>query len=140
MRKTMSFALAMVMLAGCSQEVPHVAEPQAAPAAAATPSAPAPEPNRLDDAHFSVALGQVECAGVPVATATVKWDASGEGIDGVLIKVESPGNERKLWTEGGAIGEATTGPWVFGRTLFVVEAKGTGTVLAQHLVETIPCP
>jgi hypothetical protein len=135
-------ALLVLSACSCSQEVPSkpVAAPTAAAAQAADASTPVQRaPDKLDAQHLSVGLGEVDCSSAPVAVATLKWDAAALKVSGVSIFVESPGNEQKLWIDGGASGEATTGKWVFEHSRFIVQDKSSGEVLGTRVLDSIPC-
>jgi|JI8StandDraft_1071087.scaffolds.fasta_scaffold62262_2 hypothetical protein len=126
-------------VAGCSQEVPDVPAPVAAPVPAASAPAEAVAP-ALPSENVTVELSGVECGETPVAIATVAWDAGALAAGGVSIFVESPGNARKLWAEAGQKDRATTGKWVFQGTRFTLQDRVSGALLAQRSVDTIPCP
>lgn len=139
-------ALLLSLLAGCSQEVPHVA-PQPAPIVASATQAPA-----VAAADGGVATGQdvgtdlmsidfvdkPSCASGEAATVSVKWDVGPLGITSVAMFVESPANPKKLWMEAGGNGEGTTGKWVYDQTRFTLQEKASGKVLASRLLER-PC-
>lgn len=127
-------------LAGCSQEVPNVPAPAPVPApAASTATAAAPAADALPADKVSVALGDVDCTGTPVAVATMGWDAGALATGGVSVYVESPGNPRKLWVEARQKDTATTGKWVFEGTEFTLQDRVSGAVLARRAVTKIPC-
>ena len=147
--KCLLLPMLSLLLAACSQEVPTEAAAPApvasaspaavAPALAATPVA-APATAKLDSKGFSITVVEPDCSNGPVATAIANWDASSLKVAGVAIYVESPGNERKLWMEGGATGQASTGKWVFEKSRFTLQDKASGEVLATHVVDAITCP
>lgn len=125
----------IICLAGCSREVPYLPPPPPATASAAdaTPT--------VNDKVFSITLLDPVCAegAAPTATAVAKWDVGPLKATAITIHVESPGNEKKLWLEGGATGEEKTGAWVFEKSRFHLQDKDSGKVLAMRLVDAIPC-
>lgn len=145
--KSKLVAIALLLAtAGCGQEAPPAPSANPAPPAEAV-AAPAPAPvavpaaEPVGDAVLSVAPGSFRaCEATNGAiTATAKWDASSKGAAEVAIYVESPGNERKLWLNGGATGESTTGNWVFDQTIFTMVERGTEKPLSQVTVKAVPC-
>lgn len=144
------FCLALALAAtACSQEVPSLPTPAAAaPVAQAnlidptSCAASARESQAVDARVFSITLvGEPKCSGTdPVAaTAQAKWDVTSLQATDVSIYVSSPGNERKLWLDGKASGDATTGPWVFENSCFALQDKASGRLLAARLVGAIAC-
>ena len=146
-------ACAVLMFAtACSQEVPSKPPAPAvvAPAAAlaadtaiATLSAPGDSsavagPEQLRE--FSIELATPDCSSDPVAVATARWDVTARKVTDVAIFVESPGNEAKLWLEGAATGDATTGKWTFANSRFTLRNRVSGEVLATRVVGDLACP
>jgi len=142
--------LLLILLTGCSQEVPFATPaPGPAPAAAAaaagpancsSPAAAASSTQVAENTIFAVTLiDHPKCSENVAATAVAKWNVSSLHATSVSIFVISPANGKKLWLEGGASGEATTGQWVFKDTCFALENKDTGGVLASRRIESIPC-
>ncbi|WP_374349378.1 hypothetical protein [Thermomonas sp.] len=72
-------------------------------------------------------------------TSTAKWDVSAKKIAEVSIYVVDPKGEKKLWLNGGASGESTTGNWVFPDTKFVMVERGSEKPLAELTVKATPC-
>lgn len=135
----LSAVVALLCLVACSQEVPSAPSP--GPAQAAPVQAPVAEtPDRLGADKFVLVLEGADCSVSPVAAARVHWDAGTLAADGIAVYVESPGNPRKLWMEASAKGEGTTGNWVFPGSRFSLHDRSSGELLAQRIVETIPCP
>ena len=142
MKRLISLAL-MAMLSGCSQEVPNVPETSTpvATVAAAPVAGEGGNADKIPAGGMTVALGQADCSdGVPVAMASIEWDAGELAPAGIAIHVESPGNPRKLWLEGRAKGRESTGKWVFAGSRFTLFDKASGQQLAQRAVGDIPCP
>jgi hypothetical protein len=76
----------------------------------------------------------------PAAVADVRWDASRHaGVNTVLIYVGT-GSSEKLFAEGGATGDAKTGPWVRPGTVFTAKAKYSGNVLGTVTIAGPTCP
>jgi hypothetical protein len=152
MIRTVFCAAAIALAGGCSQEVPFAA-PAPAPAAPTVPTAPAAasltddcsaasqdaSESPGDDVFAITLVDKPVCSSAPAATAVAKWNVSAANVAAVSIYVNSPGNPRKLWVDGTATGEQTTGPWVFENTCFSLLNKDTGRVLATRLVGAIPC-
>jgi hypothetical protein len=134
--KFASITIVALCLAGCSQEVPNVPAPVAAP----TDAPVVAKTDALPADKVTVALSAADCSETPVAVATVGWDAGTLAAGGVAVFVESPGNPRKLWIEAGQKDQATTGKWIFEGTRFTLQDRESGEVLAQRSVNKIPCP
>ena len=115
----------------------------AAASTVATSIAPAvvTEPATLGDNIFSVTSPSFRsCDAVDGAiTVTAKWDVTTLGAPEVAIYVEGPDSSRKLWLNGGATGESTTGNWVFNHSRFDVMKRGTDEKLATLEVNLAPC-
>lgn len=150
MNKKTSYLLVLVLLTACSREVPvsaSASNPPPANGAVAQPdncSSPAPAKGGTGattaDGILAITLiDKPACAQGMAATATAKWDVSSLNVSAVSIYVSSPGNDQKLWVDGHATGQETTGKWVFENTCFVLQNKDTGSVLAARLISTIPC-
>ena len=136
----------LLLLAACGQEAPPApaaAPTQAAPAAATADAAmPAAAPAApVGDAVFSVTPGSFracEAANGAIA-ATAKWDVTSKNIKEVSIYVSAPHNERKLWLNGSAVGESTTGNWVFDQSRFEIVERGSEAPIASVVVTAVPC-
>lgn len=141
-------ALLLTGVVGCSQEAPP-APNAAAPAAAATPAtaaAPAAEAKQVQppigDATFSINPGSFRVCDAEngAITSTAKWDVTAKQVAEVSIYIVDPKGEKKLWLNGGATGESTTGNWVFPDTKFVMVERGSEKPLGELLVKATPCP
>lgn len=112
------------------------APPEQAQASVQAPPAPV-----VGDAVLSIVPGQFSACqssnGAVVARA--RWNVASLGVAQVSIFVESPGNPRKLWVNGGAEGESMTGPWVYDQTRFSMTQSDTGRLLAERTVTAVPC-
>ena len=76
----------------------------------------------------------------PAAGADVRWDASRHaGVNTVQIDIGT-GSSEKLFAEGGATGDAKTGPWVRPGTVFTAKAKASGKMLGTVTVAGPTCP
>ena len=141
------FFLVAMLLAGvaaCSQEAP----PAPAGDTAATPPAPAvaPAPAKqvqppIGDATLSINPGSFRICDAEngAITSTAKWDVTAKKIAEVSIYVVDPKGGKKLWLNGGASGESTTGNWVFPDTKFVMVERGSEKPLAELTVKASAC-
>ncbi len=77
----------------------------------------------------------------PAAVADVHWDASRHaGVNTVQIYIGT-GSSEKLFAEGGATGDAKTGPWVRPGTVFTAKAMDSGKMLLGIVTVAGPtCP
>ena len=147
--KTIPMALLLACAAGCSQEAPSLpaSTPAAAspPAVASAPVAVVPQagqsPASIGDAVFSITPGSFRVcdAGSGAIASTARWDVTARNIAEVSIFVIDAKGERKLWLDGGASGESTTGEWVFPDTTFQLVERGSGNAIALLTVKTTPC-
>ena len=137
-------AMLLACVAACSQEAP----PAPAGDTAATPPAPAvaPAPAKqvqppIGDATLSINPGSFRICDAEngAITSTAKWDVSARKIAEVSIYIVDPKGEKKLWLNGGATGESTTGNWVFPDTKFVMVERGSEKPLAELTVKATPC-
>lgn len=144
--------LVSMLLAGataCSQEAPPAPSPNAAPAAtpaAAEGPAPAAQPAQaaqapIGDATFSISPGSFRICDAEngAIVATAKWDVAARNIAEVSIYVTNANGERKLWLNGGATGESTTGNWVFPDSKFELVERASEKPLAELVVKATPC-
>lgn len=150
-------ATLFLCLAGCAPDDPaaskSAADSQIVPAEAvasksgdsgaadAAPGEGAEPALKVGDALLNISSGQFAACAPPHGTvvATVRWDAAPMAAERVEIYVESPGNARKLWTNGGVSGEAETGPWVYDQTRFTLSDARSGKVLAERTLQAVPC-
>ena len=72
-------------------------------------------------------------------TSTAKWDVTAKKIAEVSIYIVDPKGGKKLWLNGGATGESTTGNWVFPDTKFVMVERGSEKLLAELTVKASAC-
>jgi hypothetical protein len=131
-------------VAACSQEAP----PAPAGDTAATPPAPAvaPAPAKqvqppIGDATLSINPGSFRICDAEngAITSTAKWDVTAKKIAEVSIYIVDPKGGKKLWLNGGATGESTTGNWVFPDTKFVMVERGSEKPLAELTVKASAC-
>lgn len=135
-------------VAGCSQEAPPAPAPSSGATAPAAAEAPAPavqpaQPGQppVGDATFSISPGSFRTCDAEngAITATAKWDVAAKNIPEVSIYVTNANGERKLWLNGSATGESTTGNWVFPDSKFELVERGSEKPLAELVVRATPC-
>ena len=146
--KSVPVALLLACVLGCSQEAPGPAAsspPPAAPVPADSVPAPAspgalPQ-SSIGDAVFSLAPGSFRLCDARngAIASTARWDATAKDIGEVSIYVIDAKGERKLWLDGGASGESTTGEWVFPDTMFQLVDRASGKPIAELTVGATPC-
>ena len=135
-------ALLLVTVVGCSQETPP---PPAAGAPAAQAAAPAPGAKQVQppigDATFSITPGSFRLCDAEngAITSTAKWDVTAKNVAEVALYVTNAKGERKLWLNGGASGESTTGNWVFPDSKFELVERGSEKAIAELTVKAMPC-
>ncbi len=150
--KTRILIVAMVLagVAGCSQEAPPAAPapsaqsgaaPGAPTEATAATAAPASTAAAIGDATFSITPGSFRTCDAQdgAITATAKWDVGAKNIPEVSIFVTNAAGERKLWLNGSASGESTTGNWVFPDSKFELVERASGKAIADLTVKATPC-
>ena len=129
------FAATIVLIAGC--------KPDAQAPAATQDSAPA-QPVSL--AQTANGMLTVDPATVDLCKETdgfmaskVSWNASAAGTEGVEVWLQSPGEEKKLWSASGAISSAETGRWLRdGSVVTLVNGEGAKE-LAKIQITSKPC-
>ena len=129
---------AALLLAACQ----HSSQETAAPAAPASSAKSAPTTTASTPATASVlsVTPSSMAACDPAAVADVHWNASRHaGVNTVQIYIGT-GSSEKLFAEGGAAGDAKTGPWVRPGTVFTAKAKDSGTVLGTVTIAGPTCP
>ncbi|TWT18616.1 hypothetical protein FQY83_14665 [Luteimonas marina] len=145
--------LALLVLAGCGDEVAQearerdrAAQQAAAPAPAAGLPPQAQSPMRFEITSSSgveVAAAAVDfrCVDGKAASAEVQvdWKVAIPGVTAVRIKVVAEGVQDKTWTEAGGTGQATTGPWVNDGMRLRLEALSDGSVLGEVRAVAGPC-
>lgn len=136
-------ALLLAGAAGCSQEAPPASSPDPAGGAAPVAAGAAAIQGQQEggDGMFSLTPGSFRACDAKngAITATAKWDVAAQGVSEVSIYVTGTKGQRKLWLDGGAAGESTTGPWVFPGSKFELVERGTEKALAEFTVEATPC-
>lgn len=135
-------AMLLAGVAGCSQEAPPTPSGDAPAAQAPAVAAPAKQVQPpIGDATFSVNPGSFRLCDAEngAITSTAKWDVSAKNIAEVSVYVTDAKGERKLWLNGGASGESTTGNWVFPDTKFELVERGTDKPVAELTVKASPC-
>ena len=129
--------------AGCSQEAPPASS--ASPAGPVVPAVAGTATGQGQQASgngtFSLSPGSFRTCDAEngAITATAKWDVTARGVSEVSIYVTDAKGERKLWLDGAAAGESTTGNWVFPDSKFELVERGTGKALAEFTVAATPC-
>lgn len=77
----------------------------------------------------------------PATVATVKWDVHSSHPDTQTVAIwAGTGSSSKLFSSGGAKGEAKTGLWVRPGSQFQLKDQATGEVLGQITVGGPACP
>lgn len=150
-------AMGLLVLSACCDEATREAcerdeaARQAAPAPApAAPAAGAPvqagAPMRFEitaspGVEIAAAAIESRCEDGKGASAEVRvdWAAATAGVNAVRIKVVEDGAGDKLWTEAGATGQATTGPWVGDGMRLRLESVPGGAVLGEVRAIAEPC-
>ena len=135
-------AFMLAGIAGCSQEAPPAHDAGAAVATAPVPAAPARQVQPpIGDATFSIDPGSFRSCDAEngAITSTAKWDVSAKDIAEVSIYVTDAKGERKLWLNGGATGESTTGNWVFPDSKFELVERGSEKPVGELTVKALPC-
>jgi len=139
--------VAAMFLAGataCSQEAPPAPAGDAAPAPTTAVEAPAAKQVQppIGDATFSINPGSFRTCDAEngAITATAKWDVTAQNLAEVAVYVTDAKGERKLWLNGGTVGESTTGNWVFPDSKFELVDRATEKQIAELVVKAIPCP
>ena len=133
-----------VALASCSQGAPP-APADASATTAATQAQPVEAAKQVQppigDATFSVNPGSFRTCDAQggAITSTAKWDVSAMNVAEVSVYVTDSKGERKLWLNGGATGESTTGNWVFPDSKFELVERGSEKPLAELTVKATPC-
>lgn len=143
--KILVVAFALAGAAGCSQEAPPASPgnanaPPVAAAASAAPAAKQVQPP-IGDATFSINPGSFRTCDAEdgAITATAKWDVAAKNVAEVAVYVTDAKGDRKLWLNGGAAGESTTGNWVFPDSKFELVERGSEKALAELTVKATPC-
>lgn len=140
--KILLVAFGLAGAAGCSQEAPPASptNANAPPVAAAVPAGKQVQPP-IGDATFSINPGSFRTCDAEngAITATAKWDVAAKNIAEVAVYVTDAKGDRKLWLNGGAAGESTTGNWVFPDSKFELVERGSEKALADLTVKAAPC-
>jgi hypothetical protein len=71
--------------------------------------------------------------------ATVAWNAMSAGVNAVKIFVVDEKGVERIFTQGGASGEAKTEKWVSPGLEFVMKDQNEKTILARTTVKSNPC-
>jgi hypothetical protein len=117
-RPFLLFVCLVCSLAACQQE-----PASSSPAANSTTSAHSSKPAAGSAGFINVTPGAMTSCD-PAAEATVKWDLHGTHPDANTVDVYvDDGSNVQLFTEGGASGEAKTGPWTRPGTTFILKNK-----------------
>lgn len=141
--KSLFVAMTLVATVGCSQEAPPApaaGTPSEAPTATAAPAAKQAQ-SPIGDATFSITPGSFRLCDAEngAITATAKWDVAAKNIAEVSVYVIDAKGTRKLWLNGGATGESTTGNWVFPDSKFELVERGSEKPVADLTVKASPC-
>ena len=78
----------------------------------------------------------------PPAEVTLTWNVQGvrPAVTTVQLWTNEPGAQAKLFAEGGAVDQATTGPWARPGMVFVLKAKTSGAELFRTTLGGPRCP
>lgn len=72
--------------------------------------------------------------------AVIRWHVDTPGTTAVLVEISDAGSTaRKLFAQGGASGEATTGQWVGNGMQFHLRDASSGKDLATQVIGHAPC-
>ena len=135
---------ALVLTAGCK---PDGEPPSASQDSSVKPALTASEPVASDSlAQISNGMLIVDPATVDLCkepdgamAAKVSWNASPAGTEGVEVWLQGPGEEKKLWSAGGAVSSAQTGRWLRdGSSVTLVNAENKQE-LARIQINSRPC-
>jgi hypothetical protein len=120
-------ALLLLAITGCQQ--------QSDPTSTASTARPA------SSSAISVEPATLSTCGTGVV-ATVRWNANAvhASTNATQIWLGADAANQKLFSEGGAEGQAQTGPWTEPGTHFVLKNKDNGKVLADTTVGGPKCP
>ena len=154
-------AVALYMLVGCSKLVSLPQDHLPVPAdyqplrakdigartdSAATTGGTVPALSVAGSAAMPGATLQVKpdvipgCDPLAKIAAKIHWQVTDAAITRVTLEIsEDPHSVRKLFAQGGANGEATTGNWVAQGMQFHLLDAATGKELATHVVIHHPC-
>lgn len=93
-----------------------------------------------DKGMLTIRPGEIDgCAGPDTLTAVdVEWNASIANVDGVHIYIQIPGEEPKLWTTAGPVGQERTGEWLRDGSA-VRMLDGAQNELASLTLRSVPC-
>ena len=144
--KIVLVALILASAAGCSQEAPPASSPGSTATPVAGDASPGPAAKQVQppigDATFSINPGSFRTCDAEngAITATAKWDVTAQNLAEVAVYVTDAKGERKLWLNGGTVGESTTGNWVFPDSKFELVDRATEKQIAELVVKAIPCP
>lgn len=144
MHKTLHLVLGLLVvlaLASCEQEPsgPAATTPPAAVASAAQTNAKSANVT-ITNPLFSIDPATMTSCD-PATIATVKWDVHRSHPDIQTVAIwAGAGSSSKLFSSGGATGEAKTGLWVQPGSQFQMKDQATGEVLGQITVGGPACP
>jgi hypothetical protein len=136
-------------ITGCQNDnspQPAPAEAPAMPTTASAASATSVQAasSIADHASTNTAISIVpaELQSCGNAVVTIKWDAGKAGISAAEteIWVGSSADDLKLFSAGGAAGEAQTGPWARPGSYFVLKNKADGKEIGHAVVAGPVCP
>lgn len=74
-----------------------------------------------------------------IVASDVSWNATAAGTEGVEVLVQSPGEEKKLWSAAGAVGKARTGPWMRDGSQVILVNGEDRQELARIQIKSQPC-
>lgn len=79
----------------------------------------------------------------PVPSATLTWNVTGSGVEGVVVYVVDPKIDTddvgRLFNQSGPVGERRTGPWLKPGLMFKLRSKGDDTELGSITIGERPC-
>ncbi len=136
-RLTLTASVLLLALTGCQQQ----SAPANSPGTQASATSKQDELPAISSSILSVEPATLATCGAGVVV-TVRWNSDAVHADTstTQIWVGSNATDIKLFSEGGAQGEAKTGPWTGPGTHFVLKNKDDGKVLADATVGGPKCP
>lgn len=79
------------------------------------------------------------CPGADAIAAKVRWNATSAGTEGIQLWMQGPGEEKKLWSAAGAVGEGDMGPWLREGSAVILVNGEDKKELARIVIAAVPC-